>query len=38
MRNHPPMKLYEKFGEECAARNIVPTFRLFEHWMEADLE
>ncbi len=31
------MALYEKFGEECAARNIVPTYHLFEHWKDSDV-
>jgi hypothetical protein len=30
------MGLYLKFGEECAALNIVPSFSLFEDWMNAD--
>jgi len=32
----PAMTLYERFGEECAARNIIPTYRLFEHWLDSD--
>ena len=31
----PAMTLYEKFGEECASRNILPTYRLFEHWLDS---
>jgi hypothetical protein len=33
----PPaaMTLYEKFGEECAVRDILPTYRLFEHWLDS---
>ena len=27
---------YVRFGEECASRNMVPSFRLFELWLEAD--
>ncbi len=30
------MEHYVRFGEECAARNIVPTYRLFEQWCDAD--
>jgi hypothetical protein len=30
------MGRYLEFGEECAARNMVPTYRLFEHWMDSD--
>jgi hypothetical protein len=28
---------YIQFGEECASRNLVPSYRLFEHWMKTDL-
>lgn len=27
---------YIRFGEECASRNMVPSFRLFGLWLEAD--
>ena len=30
------MNLYLEFGEECAARNLIPSFRLFEHWKDSD--
>ena len=30
------MNLYLEFGEECATRNMIPSFRLFEHWKESD--
>jgi len=30
------MNLYMEFGEECAARNMIPSFRLFEHWKDSD--
>ena len=30
------MTLYQQFGEECAARSIVPSYRLFEEWLSAD--
>jgi hypothetical protein len=30
------MNLYHEFGEECAARNMIPSFRLFEHWKDSD--
>ncbi|HET6400545.1 MAG TPA: hypothetical protein VFH95_04020 [Candidatus Kapabacteria bacterium] len=29
--------VYVMFGEECARRNIIPSFRLFEHWRRTDL-
>ena len=32
----PLKSVYEKFGEECAARNIMPSLDLFEHWLDSD--
>ena len=31
------MNLYLEFGEECATRNMIPSFRLFEHWKDSDV-
>ncbi len=32
----PVKSAYERFGEECATKNILPSLELFEHWLDSD--
>ncbi|MFI5201076.1 MAG: hypothetical protein ACHQNE_01655 [Candidatus Kapaibacterium sp.] len=36
-KRSPAPDFHVLFGEECARRNIIPSYRLFEHWRRTDL-